>query len=151
MAAGRSRGPTLYEVLGVPKNATDEEIKRAFKALARKYHPDLNQGNPQAENMFKAVTRANDVLSDPDKRAQYDSALHAEGTSGGSPMPAAAAAAPKRSEGLVFFVFILFLLLAMVFFFVDTPKGIYFLVVAIGLEIRNSIEALRSDIRRAQR
>ena len=150
--ATRARGPTLYEILGVPRNASEDDIKRAFKALARKYHPDLNQGNPQAENMFKAVTRAHDVLSDPDKRAQYDSAIAMEGTSGGMPIPgASASAAPKRSEGLVFFVFVLFLLLAMVFFFVDTPKGIYFLVVAIGLEIRNSIEALRADVRRAGR
>ena len=62
----------LYEVLGLKKGATEEEIKKAYKKLARKLHPDLNPGNKRAEEAFKAVNEANAVLSDPAKRARYD-------------------------------------------------------------------------------
>lgn len=132
----------LYEILGVPRNAGEEEIKKAYKALARKYHPDLNQGNPQAEMAFKAVGQAHEVLGDPAKRAQYDQALSKEMDTprGGTPAP--------RKFDVMLLVFGSFLILAMVFFFIDTPKGIYFLVVAIALELRTSIEAVRNDIRR---
>ena len=61
-----------YEVLGIGKNATDAEIKSAYRKLAKKYHPDLNPGNKQAEEKFKQVNEANDVLSDPQKRQRYD-------------------------------------------------------------------------------
>ena len=61
-----------YEVLGIGKNATDAEIKRAYRKLAKKYHPDLNPGNKEAEEKFKEVNEANDVLSDPQKRQRYD-------------------------------------------------------------------------------
>src|SRR5713101_7606195 len=62
----------LYAVLGVSKEATTEEIKKAYRKLARKYHPDLNPGNKQAEERFKEISFAHDVLSDPDKRKLFD-------------------------------------------------------------------------------
>ena len=61
-----------YEVLGIGKNATDAEIKSAYRKLAKKYHPDLNPGDKDAEEKFKEVNEANDVLSDPNKRKRYD-------------------------------------------------------------------------------
>ena len=66
-----------YELLGVPRNASEEEIKKAFRHLARKYHPDLNPGNKQAEEQFKEINEAFQVLSDPQKKAQYDQFGHA--------------------------------------------------------------------------
>ncbi len=70
-----------YEVLGVQKNATDEEIKQAYRKLALKYHPDRNRGNPEAENKFKEATEAYEILRDPKKRASYDKFGH-EGVAG---------------------------------------------------------------------
>jgi molecular chaperone DnaJ len=61
-----------YEVLGVSRDATADDIKRAYRKLARKYHPDANQGNSDAERRFKEINEANDVLSDPQKRSRYD-------------------------------------------------------------------------------
>jgi curved DNA-binding protein len=61
-----------YAILGVSKTATPEEIKQAFRKLARKFHPDVNPGNNQAEAKFKEVNEAYEVLSDPDKRKKYD-------------------------------------------------------------------------------
>ncbi|BAZ83129.1 DnaJ domain-containing protein [Sphaerospermopsis kisseleviana CS-549] len=61
-----------YSILGITKTATPEEIKQAFRKLARKYHPDVNPGNKQAEAKFKEVNEAYEVLSDPDKRKKYD-------------------------------------------------------------------------------
>jgi len=62
----------LYAVLGVPKDAKTEDVKKAYRKLARKYHPDLNPGNKQAEERFKEISFAHDVLSDADKRGLYD-------------------------------------------------------------------------------
>ncbi len=62
----------LYSVLGVSKNATDVEIKKAYKKMAMKYHPDRNQGDKEAEKKFKEVNNAYSVLSDSQKRKQYD-------------------------------------------------------------------------------
>jgi molecular chaperone DnaJ len=64
--------PDYYKVLGVGKNASDEEIKKAYRKLARKYHPDRNDGDKQAEERFKEISQAHDVLSDPEKRQAYD-------------------------------------------------------------------------------
>jgi curved DNA-binding protein len=61
-----------YKILGVNKNATEKEIKAAFRKLARKYHPDVNPNDPQAESRFKEINEANEVLTDPKKRAKYD-------------------------------------------------------------------------------
>ena len=61
-----------YEVLGLQKGASEDEIKRAFRKLAIKYHPDKNQGNKEAEEKFKDINEAYQVLSDPEKKARYD-------------------------------------------------------------------------------
>ena len=73
--AGR---PDYYKTLGVGKNASDEEIKKAYRKLARQYHPDRNPGDKKAEERFKEISQAHDVLSDPEKRKSYDR--------GGSPL-----------------------------------------------------------------
>jgi DnaJ-class molecular chaperone len=61
-----------YETLGVKKDASQEEIQKAYRRLAKKHHPDLNPGNKEAEEQFKAISTAYDVLGDADKRARYD-------------------------------------------------------------------------------
>lgn len=72
-----------YEVLGVDRNASDAEIKRAYRKLAKKYHPDMNPGDKEAEAKFKEVTEAYEVLSDSEKKAQYDQFGHAAFEQGG--------------------------------------------------------------------
>src|SRR5215813_10573712 len=62
----------LYAILGLSKGASADEIRKAYRKLARKYHPDLNPGNKEAEERFKDLSLANDVLSDDKKRALYD-------------------------------------------------------------------------------
>jgi DnaJ-class molecular chaperone len=64
--------PDYYKILGVPRGADEKEIKSAYRKLARKYHPDVNPGDKSAENRFKEVSEANEVLSDPEKRKFYD-------------------------------------------------------------------------------
>ena len=75
-----------YEVLGVDKNATDDAIKKAYRALAKKYHPDMNPGDAEAEKKFKEASEAYAVLSDAEKRRQYDQFGHAafDGGAGGA-------------------------------------------------------------------
>src|ERR1700734_111997 len=65
--------PDYYKTLGVDKKATPEEIKKAYRKLARKYHPDRNPDDKDAEAKFKEISQAHDVLGDPEKRKQYDS------------------------------------------------------------------------------
>lgn len=74
-----------YEVLGVDKNADDAALKKAYRVLAKKYHPDVNPGNAEAEKKFKEASEAYAVLSDPEKRRQYDQFGHAafDGGAGG--------------------------------------------------------------------
>src|SRR5215213_2959175 len=82
-----------YKILGVPKTATDKEIKAAFRKLARKHHPDVNKGDTAAEARFKEINEANEVLSDPEKRRRYDQ-LGSDWASYGR-----AAGGPRASRG----------------------------------------------------
>jgi molecular chaperone DnaJ len=76
--------PDPYKILGVGKNASDADIKKSYRKLARQYHPDQNAGNKQAEERFKEISQAYDTLSDPDKRKAYD---RGTGPLGGFGMP----------------------------------------------------------------
>jgi molecular chaperone DnaJ len=77
----------FYEVLGVSREASDQEVKTAYRKLAMQYHPDRNPNNPEAEEQFKSCSEAYQILSDPDKRAAYDRYGHAafSGGNGGNP------------------------------------------------------------------
>lgn len=72
-----------YEVLGISKGASADEIKKAYRTMAKKYHPDLHPGDAEAEQKFKEVNEANEVLSDPDKKAKYDAYGHSAFEQGG--------------------------------------------------------------------
>lgn len=69
---------TYYTVLGVSPSANDDAIKKAYRALAKKYHPDLNPGNEEAERRFKEIGEAYETLSDPARRKEYDQLLAAQ-------------------------------------------------------------------------
>jgi molecular chaperone DnaJ len=75
----------LYKTLGVSKKASEEEIKKAYRKLARKYHPDRNPGDKEAEEKFKEISAAHDVLGDPEKRKEYDEGGAFAGFGGGNP------------------------------------------------------------------
>ncbi|HEY2650861.1 MAG TPA: J domain-containing protein [Solirubrobacteraceae bacterium] len=81
--------PDYYKILGVGKGASDEEIKKAYRQLARKYHPDRNPGDKQAEERFKEISQAHDVLSDAEKRKAYDRGTGPFGNAGGGFDPGA--------------------------------------------------------------
>ncbi|MGW1072270.1 molecular chaperone DnaJ [Streptomyces sp. NPDC002537] len=76
-----------YKVLGVPKDATEAEIKKAYRKLARENHPDANKGDAKAEERFKEISEANDVLADPKRRKEYDEARALFGSGGFRPGP----------------------------------------------------------------
>ncbi|MET9876473.1 molecular chaperone DnaJ [Actinacidiphila glaucinigra] len=80
----------LYKVLGVPKDATEAEIKKAYRKLAREFHPDANKGDAKAEERFKEISEANDVLSDPKRRKEYDEGRALFGNGGFRAGPAGA-------------------------------------------------------------
>src|SRR5580692_11980892 len=84
-----------YDTIGVPRKATADEIRKSYRKLARKHHPDLNPGDKSAEDRFKNVQEAYDVLSDPKKKQMYDQyGFYSEnGMPGGSPGPGAGAGA----------------------------------------------------------
>ena len=73
----------FYETLGINKGAGADEIKKAYRSLAKKYHPDMNPGDKDAEQKFKEINEAYGILSDPDKKAKYDAYGHAAFEQGG--------------------------------------------------------------------
>src|SRR3954468_21875616 len=81
-----------YEVLGVARDASADAIKKAYRSLARKHHPDVNPGDKKAESKFKEAQQAYDILSDPEKPSLYDRFGHA-------PFQGAAAAGPRAGAG----------------------------------------------------
>ena len=92
----------LYTVLGVSKKASAEEIKKAYRKLARKYHPDRNPDDPGAEEKFKEIGGAYDTLSDPEKRKEYDSGGPFAGFGGGGPRPGPSGGGPRPLASAIF-------------------------------------------------
>ena len=80
-----------YKVLGVSKTATADEIKKSYRKLARKYHPDANKGDARAEERFKEISEANRVLSDPSSARSTTTPAHSSAGASGPPAPAARA------------------------------------------------------------
>jgi DnaJ-class molecular chaperone len=90
----------LYDILGVSRRATDDEIRQAYRKLAKEHHPDLNPGNVGAVDKFKKISAANDILSDPGKRRQYDAGeIDAKGESRGPQWRQRPGASPRGRTG----------------------------------------------------
>ena len=85
-----------YEILGVSKNTDETELKKAYRKMAVKFHPDKNPGDKEAEEKFKEAAEAYDVLSNPDKRARYDRFGHQGAASSAGGFPAARPAPARR-------------------------------------------------------
>ena len=83
----RMDGRDPYQVLGVDRSASDAEIKRAFRRLARQHHPDRNPGDPAAEERFKSIQSAYDSIGSPQKRREHDQAEQFSRFNGGGPGP----------------------------------------------------------------
>lgn len=88
-----------YEVLGVPQTATTDEVKKAFRRLAKQHHPDRNPNNPQASDRFKEINEAHDVLSDAEKRKKYDTLRRYGAFAGGRPTGTRGPGTPPSPEG----------------------------------------------------
>src|SRR3954467_15382307 len=106
-AAAAMPGRDYYEVLEVARDATPEQIKKAYRGLARKYHPDVNPGDKTAEGKFKEAQQAYDILSDPEKRSLYDRYGHAafEGRGAAGPRSGASEWAHQAGPGAANFDF----------------------------------------------
>ncbi len=98
-----------YEVLGVSRNASAEELKKAYRKVAMKYHPDRNQGDKQAENKFKEASEAFEILGDQEKRSRYDQFGHAAEGMGSSGMGGFGGAGGSGIDHILFILGLLFL------------------------------------------
>src|SRR5436189_5291526 len=94
-----TRSKDLYDALGVSRGASQDEIKKSYRKLVRQYHPDKNPGDKEAEERFKEIQGAYDVLSDPEKRKKYDAFGSADGRVGGGGFPGGGAGFDFRDLG----------------------------------------------------
>ena len=92
-------GRDFYQILGVPDSASQDEIKKAYRRLAKQYHPDANPNNTGAAERFKEISEAHSTLSDPDKRKQYDQMRRYGAFDGGARRPAGAGANRGSGQG----------------------------------------------------
>ena len=106
-----------YKILGVERNADDQTIKKAYRNLAMKYHPDRNQGDAKAEKRFKDLNEANDVISDEEKRAAYDRFGHAAVEQGGTVL-----AVLIKDLDMAFLGFPIYLTKCLLMLFLETDK-----------------------------